>query len=83
MNGKIAIEPNLTTFKSYLTEKGYNVESINLNESSNNLEDFDAIVVTGLNTNILGVQDTETKAVIINADGLTPEEVAKELDHKK
>lgn len=83
MNSKIAIEPNLTTVKNYLTDKGYDVESIKFNESSNNLENYDAIVVSGLSTNFLGVQDTETQAVVINADGLTPEEVAKQLNYKK
>lgn len=84
MEGKIAIEPKLTPVKEYLTKKGYQVESINLSDKpSKNLESYDAIVVTGLNSNTLGIQDTETKAVVINADGLTPEEVAKELERRK
>lgn len=81
MKGKIAIEPTLTNVKEYLTGEGYDVESMNLDEhSSNNLNAYDAIVVTGLNTNLAGVQDTETKAVVISADGLTPPEVAKRLE---
>ena len=78
---KIAIEPNLTPVKDYLTEKGHSVESVSFSkQSSENLQGYDAIVVTGLNSNFLGVHDAETKAVVINADGLTPEEVAGELD---
>jgi hypothetical protein len=46
---------------------------------SNNLNGFDAIVVTGLNTNLSGIQDTGAKAVVINANGLSPEEVARRL----
>jgi hypothetical protein len=30
-----------------------------------------------------GIQDTDTKAFVINADGLTPEEVARELERRK
>ena len=41
------------------------------------LNAYDAIVDTGLNTKLLGIQDNETKAVVINAKGLTPSEVAK------
>lgn len=82
MKGKIAIEPALGNVKSYLTENGYDVESMtNLTgQSSNDFGDYDAIVVTGLSKNLLGIQDTETKAVVINADGLTPQEVASRIN---
>ncbi len=83
MKGKIAIEYNLTPVKDYLTGKGYNVECININEqSSTKLQSYDTIVVTGQNSNFLGVHNTETSAVIINADGLSPEEVAKKIESK-
>jgi galactitol-specific phosphotransferase system IIB component len=77
---KIAIEPALTNVKDYLAGKGYDVESLNSNERFD-MNTYDAIVVTGLNTNLLGIHDTETKAVVINADGLTPPEVAKQLEN--
>ena len=80
MKGKIGIEHNLTPVKDYLSGKGYNVECINFDEQSTKLQSYDAIVVTGQNSNFLGVHDTKTCAVVINADGLTPEEVAKELE---
>jgi len=82
MNGKIAIEPSLTNVKSYLDQKGYTVDSIHFGDASKNLHDYDAIVVTGQNSNFLGYEDTQTKAVIINADGLTPEQVASALNQK-
>lgn len=83
MNGKIAIEPNLTNVKDYLNEKGYSVESVRFGDSSKNLQDYDAIVVTGQNSNFLGYEDTGTKAVVIKADGLTPEQVENELSQIK
>jgi hypothetical protein len=80
MTGKVAIEPNLTPIKDYLSGKGYKVESINFNDKSPKyLNSFDAFVVTGLNTDFLGVEDTKTKAMVINADGLSPEDVASRL----
>lgn len=80
MDKKIAIEPNLTPVKEYLTQKGFDVDSVNLSESANKLQGYDAIVVSGMNTDFLGMEDTSTKAVVINAKGLTPEEVAKEIE---
>lgn len=81
MKGKIAIEPALGNVKRYLAREGYDVEDMQPGKQpAQNLNAYDAIVVTGMNTNLLGIQDTETKAVVINADGLTPPEVAKRID---
>jgi hypothetical protein len=82
MKGKIAIEPTLSNVKSYLSEIGYTVESMNVN-GTDNLIGYDAIVVTGLSKNLAGINDTNTKAAVINADGLTPQEVASQLDRLK
>lgn len=79
MKGKIAIEPALSNVKDYLTGKGYVVENMDLH-SKRSLNTYDAIVVSGVNTNLLGMSDTDTKAVVINADGLTPSQVASRLD---
>lgn len=82
MKGKIAIEPTLSNIKSYLSEIGYTVESMNVN-GTDNLTGYDAIVVTGLSKNLAGINETNTKAAVINADGLTPQEVASQLDRLK
>jgi hypothetical protein len=80
MMGKIAIEPNLTPIKEYLTRQGYQVESVNFNtQPPVNLNGYDAFVVTGLNNDFLGVEKTETRAAVINAAGMSPEDVAKAL----
>lgn len=85
MNGKIAVEHDLTPIKDYLSGKGYNVECINLDnqQSSANLQNYDAIVVTGQNSDFLGMHHTSTKAAVINADGLTPEDIANEIETSK
>jgi hypothetical protein len=78
MKGKIAIEPALSNVKSYLAQQGYTVESMS-EQSKKDLSNYDAVIVTGLSKDLLGMQDTETKAVVINADGLSAEEVAERL----
>jgi galactitol-specific phosphotransferase system IIB component len=83
MKGKIAVEQNLTPVKDYLSGKGYNVECISFGEqSASKLQGYDAIVVTGQNSNFLGMQDTDSKVAVINADGMSPEEVAEEIESK-
>lgn len=80
MKQRIAIEPNLTPVGDFLKDKGYRVESINFNqETANRGDTFDAYVVTGQTTNFLGMNDTNTKAVVVSAAGLTPEQVYHEL----
>lgn len=76
MNRRIAIEPALSNVRNHLAGKGYTVENLNSNEMGS----YDAIVITGLNNNLLGMSDTDSKAVVIDASGLTPEEVASEID---
>lgn len=73
----IAIEDNLTQIKDYLESKGCRVLSLERNQS--NLNIFDAIVVTGQNNNVLGVYTTRTDAPVIEAAGLTPQEVYEHI----
>jgi galactitol-specific phosphotransferase system IIB component len=80
MREKIAIEKNLTPIKKFLTHKGYSVESIDFNtEYTNRMEKYDAIVVTGMNDDFMGIRDINTRAVVIDASGMTPEQIYHEL----
>ncbi|MCX7748425.1 MAG: YkuS family protein [Clostridia bacterium] len=87
MKQKIAIEANLTPIKDYLSNKGFQVESVDISpnsakEAKQGFDKYDAFVVTGLNSNFLGIQDTTTKAVVIDATGLTPDEVYSQLKNR-
>lgn len=76
---RIAIEPALSNVKDYLSGMGFKVETIDVSKETGSLRGYDAIVVTGLSTNLLGMSNTRSKAPVINADGLTPEEVAGKI----
>jgi hypothetical protein len=80
MRQTIAVEPDLTPVKDYLTDKGYDVQNINYGEmNSRKTSKFDAYVVTGIDKNFMGMTDTDSKAVIIDAAGMTPEQIYHEL----
>lgn len=83
INKKIAIEPNLSPIRDFLANKGFQVETIEHSPESAryNSDEFAAIVVTGQNKNFLGIKDTDTKTPVINASGLTPQEVFTELQN--
>lgn len=80
MNKTIAVERNLTPVIEYLSEKGYKVEGIDLgSEYSKNVDKYDAIVITGMNKDFLGVQDIVSKIPVIEAKGLSAEQVYSQI----
>ena len=77
---KIDVQKGLTPVQEYLAEHGYDVETIDFDTFSNvQEEDYDAVVVTGMNNDFLGMQDTVTGAPVIDATGMTPEEVYEQI----
>lgn len=80
MNKTIAVEHNLTPVAEYLSKKGCKVESIDFsNMYGKNIEQYDALVVTGMNKDFLGVQDTVAKVPVIDARGLSAEQVYDQI----
>lgn len=75
MNKKILVEDSLTDVYDFLSEKGFKVGHLN----SNNMKSYDAIVVTGMDSNIMGIENTKTDKPIINADGKTSHEIYDQL----
>jgi acetolactate synthase regulatory subunit len=77
MTGKIAVEQNLSPVANYLASRGYTVTTMNVTEMlSGNKDNFDAYVISGASENFLGMQDRLTDVSVINASGLSPEDVA-------
>lgn len=81
---KIGIEKALTNVKEYLEQNNH--ETIVMNDAKKDgkraLRKYDAIVVSGLDSNFLGMQDTMTKTPVVTANGKTPEEVYREIQNK-
>lgn len=73
----VAIQKDLTPIKDYLQEKGYDVREFdgNAENALNEFGEVDAIVITGSDNNILGMEDTSCRTSIINARGKKPEEI--------
>ncbi|MEW6274507.1 MAG: YkuS family protein [Bacillota bacterium] len=65
----IAVEDNLTGVRDLLEKNGYAVVSLSRQR------DADAVVVTGLDNNVLNMQEISTKVPVIDAAGKTPEEI--------
>lgn len=71
MKKVIAVENNLTPVKDYLVAKGCQVIDV---ESAQN-QSVDAVVLSGVKQNLMGIQDVIVNAPVITASGKTPEEI--------
>lgn len=78
---KIAVQKGLTPVQEYLEDQGYTVETVEFDAFTKaQNEDYDAIVLTGMSKDFLGMQDTATDAPVIDATGMTPEEVFEQIN---
>lgn len=73
---KVAVENSLSHLTQALQNSGCEVVSIDSAASA------DCCVVSGQNSNVMGIADTSTKASIINADGLTDDEVVAQVKQR-
>jgi hypothetical protein len=72
---KVAVESNLTNVDQALQSGGF--QTVGLEDSS--LNDVSAIIVSGQDKNFLGMQDTSHKIPVINAEGLSAEDVVHQV----
>jgi galactitol-specific phosphotransferase system IIB component len=78
---RVGIEEPLNNVRRYLESKDCTVEMLNTGnkESKDTLDRFDAIVVSGADSNFMGMEDTLTKTAVINANGKTEAEIYNEV----
>ncbi|AAU23173.1 YkuS family protein [Bacillus sp. GM2] len=79
MSKKIGIEQSLSDVEAALKEKGYEVVTM---KTEDDAKGCDCCVVTGLDTDMLGISDTMTGASVIQATGLTADEICQQVEQK-
>jgi len=80
---KIAIQEGLDRIGEYLAARGYQVDKIGFDAASQVKDkDYDAIVLSGMNDNFLGICDTVTRAPVIIATGMTEEMIYQQLEKR-
>lgn len=75
MEQKVAVEGELAPFRDALERAGYRV--VPLDEER--LGEVAAVVVNGMDDDLLGIETVEAHAPVIDADGRTPDEVVAEV----
>ncbi|ARA97312.1 MULTISPECIES: YkuS family protein [Geobacillus] len=76
---KIGVEQSLTDVQQVLKERGYDVVPL---RSEQDARGCDCCVITGLDTNVTGIQNTITSGPVIEASGLTAEEICQKIEQK-
>jgi len=76
---KIGVEEGLTNVTQALEEKGYEVVTLS---NATDLKDCSCCVVTGMDSNIMGIETTSTEVPVIEASGLSAEEVCSEVEQR-
>ncbi|MCF8011439.1 MAG: YkuS family protein [Clostridiales bacterium] len=69
----IAVDESLENIQSTLKDEGYNVLK------AADYKSADAVIVTGLNNNVMDMQSTSTKAPVIETTGKSEQQILKEL----
>jgi hypothetical protein len=76
---KIGVEPSLTNVQEALRERGHEVVPL---RQENDAKGCDCCVVTGQDSNVMGIQNAVTAGAVIEASGLTAEEVCQKVEEK-
>jgi hypothetical protein len=76
---KVGVEQSLTNIQQVLREKGYDVVEL---KQESDAQNCDCCVVTGLDSNVMGMSDTFTKGSVIDANGMSADEVCRQVESR-
>jgi len=80
----IAVQKGLSHVASYLKDAGYRVYEFDTSQKNHGdfFDGFDAVVFTGLNNNVMGIQNIKGNVPFIEASGRTPEEIKEAIERR-
>jgi Uncharacterised protein family (UPF0180) len=76
---KIGVEQSLTNVQEALKARGHEVISL---RGENDAKGCDCCVITGQDSNVMGIQNAVTAGSVIEASGLTAEEICQKVEEK-
>lgn len=76
---KIGVEQALTNVQQALMEKGYEVIPI---QNESDVSGCDCCVVSGIDSNFMGMQTISMEGSVIEASGMSAEEVCQAVENK-
>lgn len=79
MMARIGVEESLSNVQQQLQQRGYEVVPL---KNEHDAQGCDCCVITGLDENMMGIQNAVTKGAVINAQGRTAEEICQQVEQK-
>lgn len=76
---RVGVEQSLSNISAALRERGHEVVEL---RSEADAQGCDCCVVTGIDSNVMGMQDVSTRGSVIEANGLSADEVCSQIDQK-
>ncbi|WP_138415123.1 YkuS family protein [Aquibacillus sediminis] len=76
---RIGIEGTLADVKGALQAKGHDVVDLRQEQDAQNC---DCCVISGQDKDVMGIQNAATQASVINADGMTADEVCQQVEQR-
>ncbi|MFC7786165.1 MULTISPECIES: YkuS family protein [Rossellomorea] len=79
MTRRIGVEQSLQNVVQALREKGHDVVELKQESDANGC---DCCVVTGMDSNVMGIQNVATQGSVIEASGLSADEVCQQVESR-
>ncbi|UCZ51896.1 YkuS family protein [Bacillus shivajii] len=76
---RIGVEQSLSDVQEALQAKGHEIVQL---QQEHDAEGCDCCVITGQDQNVMGEQQTVTEGAVINAHGLTAEEICQQVESR-
>ncbi len=76
---RIGVEESLQNVVQALREKGHDVVTL---KQESDAQGCDCCVVTGLDSNVMGIANVVTQGSVIEANGLSADEVCQQVESK-
>jgi len=76
---RVGVEQSLSNISQALRDKGYDV--VDLKQESD-AQGCDCCVISGIDSNVMGMQDTVTQGSVIEANGLSADEVCSQIEQR-
>ncbi|MCR8848878.1 uncharacterized protein UPF0180 [Bacillus sp. V-88] len=76
---RIGVEQSLTNVVEALRAQGHEVVELKQESDANGC---DCCVVTGMDTNVMGIQNVATQGPVIEASGLSADQICQEVESR-
>ncbi|RIW33298.1 YkuS family protein [Bacillus salacetis] len=76
---RIGVEESLQNVVQALREKGHDVVEL---KQESDAQNCDCCVLTGLDSNVMGIANVVTQGSVIEANGLSADEVCQQVESK-